>query len=478
MPLRQNNFGDKTKEEKNVIVDTAIINGRIVTNGVLCKAGIAIDEGKIVAIANDVNLPKADSTIDINGKMALPGVIDPHVHINRKWAAETFETGTRAAAVGGITTVLDMPTVNNQRDVLSTTTVEGLQWKKELGEKHAIIDFGLYGGEIQKWENTQEIENLVRAGVVGFKITFGGSGESIDDGVAMEAFRRIAKARIVVSIHAENQMLLQYFKNKLVSEGRKDPVAHSESRPNLVEAEAISRGILFTQEAGNMLHIAHMSTQQGVELVKNAKLKGLKTTAETCPHYLLLTKEDYARYGPRIVVNPPIRSKQDSLALWRGLAEGTVDALATDHCIFTAEKKDIGWKNIWETPAGVPGLETSVSLMVSEGVNKGRISLERYVQVSSENPAKIFGLYPRKGAIQLGSDADITVIDFKKEKVIRASQMIGASDFTPFEGWQVKGGPVMTIVRGTIVAQDGEAYGKPGYGQFISRIHRNNLAQT
>jgi allantoinase len=439
-----------------LIVDSVLINGRILTNGFLCKAGIAIDDGKIVAIANDINLPKADSTININGKIALPGLIDPHVHINRKWAAESFETGTRAAAVGGITTILDMPTVNSQRDVLPTTTVEGLRWKKELGEKQAIIDFGLYGGEIQKWENTCAIENLVSEGVVGFKITFGGSGESIDDGVVMEAFRKIAKAEVVVSIHAENQMLIQYFRGRLVSEGRKDPIAHSKSRPNLVEAEAISRGILYSQEAGNMLHIAHMSTREGVKLVENAKLRGLKITAETCPHYLFLTKEDYARYGPRIVINPPIRSKEDAAALWRGLSSGI----------------------IWETPAGVPGLETSASLMLSEGVNKGRISLERYVQISSENPAKIFGLYPRKGAIQLGSDADITVIDLRKEKTIRASQMKGASDFTPFEGWRVKGGSVMTIVRGIVVAQDGEVYGKPGYGQFIARIHKNNSVWT
>lgn len=453
-------------------VDTVITNGRIVTNGTLCRAGIAIDNGKIVAIATDLHLPGADSIIDINGKVALPGVIDPHVHINRKWAGENFETGTRAAAVGGITTVLEMPTVNIHRNVLPTTTVEGLQWKKEIGEKQAIIDFGLYGGEIQRLEHTHAIEDLVEAGVVGFKITFGGSAESIDDGVVMEAFRQIAKAGVVVSIHAENHMLLQYFKDKLVAEGRKDPIAHSESRPNLVETEAISRGILYAQEAGNMLHIAHMSTRQGVDLVKDAKLRGLKTTAETCPHYLLLTKDDYARYGPRIVVNPPIRSKHDLAALWRGLSDGTVDALATDHCVFSSESKDVGWNNIWETPSGVPGLETSVSLILSEGVNKGRISLERFVQLSSENPARIFGIYPRKGTIQLGSDADITVVDLKKEDVIRTDQMRCAGDFTPFEGWKVKGRPVMTIVRGTIVAQDGEIYGKPGYGQFVARLHK------
>jgi len=453
-----------------MLVDTIIKNGKIATTRGVYKAGIAIDDGKIVAVAKEPNLPKANSILDISGNFVIPGPIDTHVHIyDPEFIKETFETGTQAAAVGGVTTVLEMPTVGEQ----ATTTVAGFRWKKKIGEKEAVVDFGLYGGEIMEEKDTLEIADLVREGVVGFKVTFGGGPTAAkNDGIIIDSFQRIAKTGSLASVHAENQQLFFYFKDKVIAEGCKDPVAHSKSRPNIVEAEAILRAALLSRWAGNRVHIAHMSTKEGVELVREAKERGQRITAEVCPHHLLLTKKDYTKFGPYIAINPPVRSKEDVAALWVGLADGTVDALATDHCAFSKNEKDIGWSDIWKTPPGIPNLETGVTLILSEGVNKGRITLERFVGVTSENPARIFGLYPRKGAIEVGSDADLTVVDLKRKHTITADQLRSAGDFTPFDGWKVKGKPILTMVRGAIVAQEGEVVAKPGHGCFIPAVRQ------
>jgi dihydropyrimidinase/allantoinase len=196
-------------------------------------------------------------------------------------------------------------------------------------------------------------------------------------------------------------------------------------------------------------------------------MNGLKVTAETCPHYLIFSREDYAKYKHYIIINPPIRTEEDKEALWDGLTKGFIDNVATDHCAYYKSEKDKGLMSLWETPPGIPGLETMLALLLSEGVNKGRISLETLVKITSENPAKNFGLYPRKGSLQIGSDADFVIVDFKKEWTITKDLLKSAGDFTPFEGWKVKGKPIITIVRGEIVAEEGEVLAKEGYGKFI-----------
>jgi len=450
-----------------------VTNGKIATSVGVFKAGLAIDGGKIVAVAKDVNLPRADVRINAQEKIVMPGVIDAHTHIYiPKLLHENFGTGTKAAAVGGVTTVVEMPSL----DEWLTTTVRNLLRKKRVGEKEAFVDFALYGGEIQEEKDTLQIADLVREGVVGFKITMGGETAVKNDGIMIEALRRIAEVGSVATVHAENHELLDYFKRKIVSEGRKDLAAHSDSRPNMVEAEAISRAILYSGAVGNRLHIAHMSTKEGVQLVKQAKSRGVKVTSETCPHYLLFTRDDYVRYGPQIIMNPPLRSKEDVMSLWWALANGLVDNIVTDHCAFYRKEKETGWENISNIPAGIPGLETLVPLMLSEGVNKGRISLQRLVQLLSENPAKIFNLYPRKGTIQIGSDADLVVVDLKKESIISSDILRCIADFTPFEGWRIKGWPLITVVRGTIVAREGEITGSAGFGRFAPSARVENLA--
>lgn len=449
-------------------VDLIIKNARIVTARDVYTGGIAVDEGKIVSICKDPLLPSADSTIDAGGRAVLPGAIDAHVHVYIPgWLRETFETGTKAAAVGGVTTIIEMPSL----DEFLTTTVENFEKKKSIGGKEAVVDFALRAGEIQEEKDFLEIADLVRAGAAGFKITMGGGPTAVkNDGIMFESFKRIGEAKSVAVVHAENHQLYEFLGKKAVQKGENDPLAYSLSRPNIVEAEAISRAILFAKFAGNRLHVAHITTKEGAELVRNAKDNRQSVTAEVTPQALLLNKKDYKKYRHYIIMNPPVREKEDNSALWNSLRNGTIDCIVTDHCAYTKEEKDVGLKNIWNTPPGIPGLETLITLLVSEGTNKNRIKLQRLVQLCCENPARIFGLYPRKGVIRIGSDADLMVVDLKKEDVIRASQLQCIGEFTPFENWKVKGKPVLTLVRGQIIADEGNVVGKSGYGEYIPSL--------
>lgn len=446
-------------------VDLVIKNARIVTARDIYTGGIAVDEGKIVSIRKDPLLPPADSIIDASKRVVMPGAIDAHVHVYLPgFLRETFETGTKAAAVGGVTTIIEMPSAEK----FLTTTVKNFKKKKTIGEKEAVVDFALHAGEIQEEKDFREIVDLVRTGAAGFKITMGGGPTAVkNDGIMFESFKRISEAKSVAIVHAENHQLYEFLRNKAIQRGDNDPLAYSLSRPNIVEAEAILRAILFAKFAGNKLHVAHVTTKEGVELVRNAKENRQSVTAEVTPQALLLNKKDYEKNKHYIIMDPPVRGKADNLALWKALDDDTIDCIVTDHCAYSKKEKDVGLKNIWDTPPGVPGLETVIPLLLSEGVGKKRITLTRLVQLCSENPAKIFGLYPRKGVIRVGSDADLMIVDLKRRDVIRAAQFQCIGEFTPFENWKIKGKPVLTLVRGQVIAENGNIVGKPGYGKFI-----------
>lgn len=446
-------------------VDLVIKNARIVTARDIYTAGIAIDDGKIVSIRKDPLLPPADSIIDASKRVVMPGAIDAHVHVYLPgFLRETFETGTKAAAVGGVTTIIEMPSAGK----LLTTTVKNFKKKKKIGEKESVVDFALHAGEIQEEKDLLEILDLVRAGATGFKITMGGGPTAVkNDGIMFESFKRISEAKSVAIVHAENHQLYEFLRKNAIQRGENDPLAYSLSRPNIVEAEAISRAILFAKFAGNKLHVAHVTTKEGVELVRNAKESRQTVTAEVTPQALILNKKDYKKNKHYIIMDPPVRGEEDNLALWKALDDDTIDCIVTDHCAYSKKEKDVGLKNIWDTPPGVPGLETVIPLLLSEGVGKKRITLTRLVQLCSENPAKIFGLYPRKGVIRVGSDADLMIVDLKRRDVIQATQLQCIGEFTPFENWKIKGKPVLTLVRGQVIADNGNVVGKPGYGKFI-----------
>lgn len=442
------------------VVDTVIKNGKIVTPYQIFEAGIAIDNGKIVAIAKAPRLPKAEETIDAKGNFLLPGVIDAHSHIYDPdyTYREDFITGTTAAAAGGVTTIIDMPL---RKHVLTKLIKE----KIRVGEKKSLIDFSFHSGMIVK-ENMEEIPAVVKLGVRSFKI-FTCAPFKVEDETLIQVMKTVAKYNGVLVVHAENGDIVSQRTNKLKEQGRKEPMAHIESRPAVAEHKAVNKVITFAKQVGVHIHIAHMTTRRGVELLERAKASGQKVTAETCPHYLIFTKNDIQKLGPYLKMTPPLRSKDNVLSLWHGLKLGIMDIVATDHAPGTRKEKEAGWRDIWEAPGGIPGVETLLPLMISEGVNKGLISFQDLCRMLCERPGKIFQLYPRKGVLQLGSDADIVIIDPKKETVISADMLHYKVGWTPYEGMKLKGYPTLTMVRGEVVASHGEIIGHPGYGAFI-----------
>jgi allantoinase len=446
-------------------VDLVLKRGRIATSSGIIEGGIAVDEGRIVGVSKEPHLPRADRMVDVSGLFVLPGFIDAHVHIcDPGFVLESFETGTKAAAVGGVTTVVDMASSAGMR----TSSVAMFNRKREIAERESFVDFGLFGGEIADERDLFEVEGLVEAGVVGFgEIMMCGDMPVRDDGVLLEAFRLISRAGSVAAVHAEDNSLLCRCRERLIAEGRKDVVAFADARPGEAESRAISKVVDFGRRVGVRLHVCHLSTREGVGLVREAKGRGLCVTSEVCPHHLFLTRDCYGELGPYVVTTPPLRSSGDVEALWGGLSDGTVDLVVSDHCAFPKREKDVGWRDVWRTPPGVPGLETLGLLMLGRGVREGRVSLERFVGVSSEGPARVFGLYPRKGFLGVGGDADFVVVDLGREHRIGVGDLRCVADYTPFEGWVVGASVVMTLVRGEVVAREGEVVGRMGYGQFV-----------
>lgn len=459
-----------------------IRNGRVITPHGMFDGGLGVNNGQIVIIAKDPNLPAADLVIDAKGKMVLPGLMDVHVHFpgTQRFGShvverEGFETGTKAAAAGGVTTIFDMPLTTP-----AIASVEAFERRMKFVKDKAVVDYALYGGA--GTHNVDEIEGLAKNGAIAYKTFMKTPVEKerkkmargtyvVDDASHFDLLRVIAKTGLPSCVHAENISIIKHLTEEMKGAGLRDYTAFARSRPNFTEAEMISRVIYFSTAAGARVHISHMSTKEGVRLLEHAKIAGLKVTAETCPHYLLCTKEMMKKVGAYAKVTPPLRTEEDSEELWRGLNTGSVDIVTTDHAPYPKEEKDVAMEDFWKAPSGTPGIEIMASLMLTQ-VNRGKISLGKLAKVTSEAPAKIFGIYPKKGVIQLGSDADLVVVDLKREAKIRADKLLSfAGDTTMFDGWGVKGLPVMTIVRGTVVMKDGVITGKPGYGEFISPKH-------
>jgi allantoinase len=450
--------------------DLVVKNGYVVTPLETFKGGVAIAGEKFVSIGTDDSLPDGKEVIDARSKHILPGLIDAHVHFREPGLTykEDFGTGSTAAVCGGITMVIDMPNV-----IPPTADAEQVRVKQRLAEEKSLVDFGVLAVVVQT--NTAQILPMAEAGAIGFKIFFGetiGNLPFPDDGMCLEAFANITKTQLPLGVHAENRQIMHYWTNKLKSEGKNDPVYWESSRPYLCEAESVAHALFFAEHFGTKLHVLHMSSKQAAQLVKQAKERGLRVTAETGPHYLLREPKDMIEVGPLLKMNPPVRSRDHGDALWEGLLNGHVDMIATDHSPHTLEEKGVDTTGkmfkpaIWDCISGFAGVETGVPLMLTE-VNKGRMSLNHYVKLASENPAKVWQIYPRKGAIRLGSDGDLTIVDMEKESVIDANKLHSKNKPTPWHGWKVKGVPVCTIVRGNVQMRDGEPVGKP-----IGRMQR------
>lgn len=453
-------------------VDLVVRNGKIVTPYDIVEAGMGVDNGRIVLIAKDTNLPEADASIDAKGGFVLPGLIDAHVHFRDpgNTEREDFETGTKAAAAGGVTTILEMPI-----STPAVSSAEIFERRKSIVERKAVIDFGLYGGAGQ--DSIDEIRKMARVGAVGFK-TFlqkpqkGRENEfrgiyATDNGSMLRVLQETGKTGLISSVHAEDNSIIEHMTQSLKRAGRTDPMAHIESRPDFAETISISSLIILANAADARLHIAHMSTKEGVRLVGQAKASKQRVTAEAAVNHLMLTSEAMKKMGSYAKINPPLRSREDVEELWKGLNTGTIDIITSDHAPYVQKEKDQGSDNIWNAFAGSPQIETMLPLLLTK-VNEGKMTLNKLVKVTSESVAKIFGLYPKKGTISVGSDADFVIVNMSGQKKIDRERMYTkARTIALYDGWSVKGLPVLTVVRGRIVMNSGEFTGKPGYGAFI-----------
>ena len=445
--------------------DLVIKNGKIVSSqGTYADDDIALKDGKVAAIDRRGSFTDARKTIDATGKYVLPGIIDAHVHFREPGYEykEDFGTGSTAAACGGVTTVLDMP--NN---LPFCSTPKAFKDKMALVASKAYVDYGFVVAITA--ETVEDVPALAAAGANVYKIFMGstvGGVPAPDDGGMLRAFELIRETGLRVGVHAENNPIIDYLTAKLKAAGRTDPLAHVEARPAVAEAEAIQRAILFARVTGCKLHIYHLSSKEGVEMIREAQARGLDVSAETGPHYLILDENYMKKVGGVMKINPPIRSRDHGKALWQALLDGTVGVIDTDHSPHSREEKFND--DIWKVTPGFVGVETMVPLMLTQ-VNAGKLSLNTYVKLVAENPARLFNLYPRKGTIAVGSDGDFTIVDMDKEGIIDNQKLHSRNTVTPFDGWKIKGMPVYAVVRGNIVMKDGEIVGKPK-GKHIKAI--------
>jgi dihydroorotase (multifunctional complex type) len=461
-------------------VDTAITNGQVVSPTGTVRSGVAIKDGKIVAIAPEPYLPTADRTIDAKDKFVIPGFIDNHCHIDVQLITGQdtyegcFEKETKAAIAGGVTTIGPMPIVPSIVDYFE-------EWRKTF-DSSALCDavFHFYASSERHLDDLPKCPEL---GIVTIGEMGGYRGHQaeaiqvrgepalvyIDDG-RLYAFMEIigrwgSPGRLM--LHAENIDIILPLIGRVAAEGRRDSAAWTAARPAFCEAEKLQCYVELAKAAKCPIYIVHNTCREALDVVRRAKSEGVDIVAETCPQYLSLTKDSFQNYPPMANVNPPLREAEDNEALWQGINDGTVETVATDHAPWTrAQKGD----NIMQAPMGLGNvLSTWMPAMITYGVKSGRITLEKMVEICCSNPAKYMGLLPKKGIISVGSDADIAIIDMKRKMVPKATELFSATELNAYEvlGVELEGWPILTMVRGNVVMEDGKIVGQKGIGNYI-----------
>jgi len=454
--------------------DTLIINGRVVTATDTFASDVAISGGKITAIGHNLSRENAGTIIDAAERYVMPGGIDVHTHLDMPFggttSADDFETGTRAAAFGGTTTLIDFA-IQYKGQTLRTAFDT---WMQKASGK-AVCDYAFHciitdigGAQIE------EMNALVREGVTSFKLFMAYPGVfMLDDASIFKTFRATANNGGLVCMHAENGGAIDVIVQQALAEGKKAPKYHALTRPTTAEAEATARAIALAEMAGAPLYIVHLSCNDALEKVREARDRGLPVYAETCPQYLYLSIENFDApgfEGAKYVFTPPLREKWHQEKLWNGLKRDHLQVVSTDHCPFCfKEQKELGKDDFTKIPNGGPGVEHRLSLIYSGGVAKGRFSVNRFVELVSTTPAKLFGLYPRKGTIAAGSDADLVIFDPNRKHTISANTHHMRVDYSMFEGIEVTGVPETVLSRGKIVIEGNQFKGRPGAGEFLKR---------
>lgn len=450
---------------------------RLVQNGILVleheviRGDILIEDEKIAAIGTYIDAADCQ-VIDAAGMIVLPGGIDVHTHFNIDVgvrSVDDFSTGTIAAAFGGTTMIVDHMgfgpkgcNLHHQFGVYKGYT-----------DGRCVTDYSLHGvfQEINE-DILAETEVMMNDGIQSFKMYLTYDYRQ-DDRDALRILTKLKEIGGLTTVHCENDAIIHYLREKLISEGKKEAKYHPASRPPYCESEAIGRMIALSKAAGNApLYIVHVSTREGVQLIREARQSDAVVFGETCPQYLVLDESCYddPKEGLKYILSPPIRSKSHQSALWQGIKDGTIQVIATDHCSFDYHgDKQRGCDDFTKCPNGAPGVETRMPIVFSEGVSKGRLTLNEFAAVTSTRPAKLFGMYPKKGVLAMGSDADIVLMDPNMEVTITRNILHENVDYTPYEGMKVKGWPVMTIIRGQIIVENERLQVPIGFGRFVKR---------
>ena len=445
-------------------LDFALTGGNVVLpDGRLEPLNVGVLDGRIASITDQAL--DADETLDVGGLTVAPGLIDEHFHVFWGYGWETYQGATRAAAKGGITTVVDMPLDNP-----ATLTVQRLQEKLAHVRSESYVDYALFGGF--PGEDPDEVAALADAGIVALKLFTGGVAPpgmypGADTGQILDAMRRAHAAGLVVVVHCENAELVDFETARLQAEGRSGAEAWDEARPWYSEVEAVQRVALAAEVTGCRTVIAHVTSHQSVEAVRDARSRGADVWVETCPHYLCLTTEDMAKDG-RLKWNPPSRNPASVERLWELLRDGHVHTIGTDHAPLPKQPGADVWTQL---PGAGNGLEPMLPVVATEAARRG-IPLQQVVDLLSTTPARLFGLYPRKGTIAVGADADFAVLETNGRRKLDAQDLEyhDQEKWSPYDGWEVTVYPVYTVLRGRVIAADGKVVGEPGGGEFISAV--------
>ncbi len=445
-----------------MIADLILSNAKAYINNKIVDCSLAINQGKIFKIAKEANMPKAETKIDLKNLLVLPGLIDVHVHLRdeRKAYKEDFYSGTAAAAAGGITTVLDMP---NNKPV--TMSVEALRNRMKIAERKILVNVGFYS-EFPK--NMKETKEIIREGAVAFKLFMAEQigGLNIDnDHALLEAFKIVSRLKVPVAVHAEDKTALKKVKNELNRDNCNDVEAFLKAHSENVEVTAVKRLLKIAKQTNVHVYFCHISTENGLKAIIDGKKSGMKITCETTPHHLFLSVDDLRRIGTLAITMPPIRENHHTAALWDGIKNSWIDILASDHAPHTLGEKKA--ESVWDVKVGVPGLETTLPLLLTE-VKNGRLLITDVVRLMSKNPAEVFGLKGR-GFLKEGNNADLIVVDLDVKHKIDASKFHSKAKYSPFDGLSVEGKPVKTFVGGQLIMDDGEVVAEAGSGEIIRR---------